>query len=339
MSISPARVAVSQEAQGRDLPGITAVGLTRRFHDRVAVDHIDLRVAPGEILALLGPNGAGKTTTVRMLAGILRPSEGTCRVAGHDVMQEANRVRAAVGLMTDDPGLYKEMTARAYLEWFGKLFGLGASDSRRRAEELVDAFGLGPWAAARVGTLSKGNQQKVALARALLHDPRVLLLDEPTAALDPEATVAMRELFRTLGQSGRSIVLCTHNLREAEMIANTVAILVAGKIAYYQRLSSHSSRRFQAVVRTVESVDTASLEALAGVEPESVRIGIDGRTITYATATADLTNPLVAALLVERACGLVGLHESSESLEDVYLKCLGGLAHEGDRFDRLTRAV
>lgn len=138
MSISAALSAASHVPPARDTPeGISAVGLTRRFGQVVAVDHIDFRVAQGEILALLGPNGAGKTTTVRMVAGLLRPSEGSCRVAGFDVILEADGVRRAVGLMTDEPGVYKEMKTRPYLEWVGRLYGLRRTDSHRRADELI----------------------------------------------------------------------------------------------------------------------------------------------------------------------------------------------------------
>lgn len=325
MSISARLSATPHVPPARDTPaGISAVALTRRFGQVVAVDHIDFRVAQGEILALLGPNGAGKTTTVRMVAGLLRPSEGSCRVAGFDVILEADGVRRAVGLMTDEPGVYKEMKTRPYLEWVGRLYGLRRADSHRRADELIDQMGLGQWAAAPLRTLSRGNQQRVALARTLLHDPEVLLLDEPTASLDPEATAALRDLFRALRQAGRTIVLCTHNLPEAEKVADSVAILMAGKIVHYRRLGPPRVRAFQAIVRATASIAPPSLEAIAGVEPGSVRIRADDHTVVYETAAVEATNPRVAAFLVERSCGLVELRERTETLEDVYFRCLGG---------------
>ncbi len=212
--------------------GIQAVGLTRRFSHQVAVDHINLVVRRGEILAVLGPNGAGKTTFVRMAAALLRPTEGSCRVGGFDVRAEPDRVREVVGLMTDLPGLYPDMKLRPYLRWFGGLYRLPAQRVRTRVDDLIDTFGLAAWADESLGSLSRGTQQKVALARCLLHDPPVLLLDEPTSALDVEATIALRETFRSLRRRERTVVLCTHNLSEVEKVADSVAFLIAGRIVH-----------------------------------------------------------------------------------------------------------
>lgn len=318
---------------------IEAVGLTRRFGQKTAVDHVDLQVRPGEILALLGPNGAGKTTTVRMLAALLRPSGGTCRVAGSDVITQPEAVRRSVGVMSDEPGLYGEMRLQDYLAWFASLYRFPAANARRRVDDLIMQFGLDACATAALHTLSKGNQQRVALARALLHDPTVMLLDEPTAALDPQATVALRALFRSLRESGRTIVLCTHNLQEAEKVADTVAIIAAGRIVHHQSLTPTPWQRFQAVIQRDGAIDALSIEQVTGVQPGSVRIDGGSRTVEYATATPDATNPVVARLLVERGVGLVRLQEQAESLEEIYLNCLGGLTDGHPLADRPARAV
>ncbi len=209
---------------------IEARALTRRFGAFVAVDRVSLRVPGGAILALLGPNGAGKTTTVRMLAGLIAPSEGEATVAGCDVRRDPATVRARVGLVTDAPGLYEQMTAPAYLDFFGGIHGLPTAERRRRVDDLLAFFDLAGHRRERMAGFSKGMKQKVALARALLHRPTALFLDEPTSGLDPLAARAVRELIRELKGTNRSIILCTHDLDEAERLADEVAIIRDGRI-------------------------------------------------------------------------------------------------------------
>ncbi len=196
----------------------------------MAVDDVSLSVPAGTILALLGPNGAGKTTTVRMLAGLLTPTSGEAEVGGCDVRADPAAVRACVGLVTDAPGLHDQMTPTAYLDFFGQVYGLEPSDRCRRIDALLDVLDLRSVAGVRMARFSRGMQQKVALARALLHEPRVLFLDEPTASLDPLATRMVRDLIVGLKNANRSIILCTHDLDEAERLADTVAILRNGRI-------------------------------------------------------------------------------------------------------------
>src|SRR5438874_2186665 len=212
---------------------IEAGNLRRMFGTFVAVDDISLRVPEGTLLALLGPNGAGKTTTVRLLAGLLAPSGGEASVAGCDIRTEPEKVRARVGLVTDSPGLHDQMTPVAYLDFFGRVYGLDAAERARRTDELLDLFELRGFRKTRMSGFSRGMQQKVALARALLHEPAVLFLDEPTAGLDPLAARVVRELVVRLKHASRSIVLCTHDLDEAERLADTVAILRHGRIVAY----------------------------------------------------------------------------------------------------------
>ena len=196
----------------------------------VAVDDVSLYVPDGTILALLGPNGAGKSTTVRLLAGLLAPSAGEATVAGWDVRTNPAAVRARVGLVTDSPGLHDQMTPVAYLDFFGRIYGLDADTRRRRIDELLGLFELHGFSSTRMAGFSRGMQQKVALARALLHEPSVVFLDEPTAGLDPLAARVVRELIVGLKHASRSIVLCTHDLDEAERLADQVAILRHGRL-------------------------------------------------------------------------------------------------------------
>jgi ABC-2 type transport system ATP-binding protein len=206
--------------------------LTKQFDDFVAVRDVNLNVAAGQVLALLGPNGAGKTTTVRMLTSILRPTHGRATVAGYDVVTQAKQVRASVGVLTEHHGLYGRMNAVEYLEFYRQLYGVERNEANRRIDELMNRFGLDSARKKRLGEYSKGMRQKLALVRALLHNPPVLLLDEPTSAMDPESARVVRDAILGLRSQEVTIILCTHNLAEAEELADKVAIIRRGRIIY-----------------------------------------------------------------------------------------------------------
>jgi ABC-2 type transport system ATP-binding protein len=209
---------------------IEAEGLSKQFDDFLAVDEVHLKVNAGEVLALLGPNGAGKTTTVRMLTSVLKPTRGWARVAGHDVVKEAAGVRASVGVLTEQHGLYERMPAREYLDFFGKLYKMETAARRERIRSLMEGFGLDPDDHRPTGEYSKGMRQKLALARAMVHNPPVLLLDEPTSAMDPESARLVRDSIHGLRNANRAIIICTHNLPEAEELADQIAIIRKGRI-------------------------------------------------------------------------------------------------------------
>jgi ABC-2 type transport system ATP-binding protein len=209
---------------------ITADNLTKRFDNFTAVDQVSFQVNSGEVMVLLGANGAGKTTTVRMLTSILRPTTGTATIMGYDVVREPAKVRALVGVLTEQHGLYNRMNGQEYLEFFGRMYGLNGNTARRQIEELLTKFGLIEAKLKRLGEYSKGMRQKLALVRAMLHQPPVLLMDEPTSAMDPESARMVRDAILTLRSNERTIVLCTHNLPEAEELADKVAIIRKGRI-------------------------------------------------------------------------------------------------------------
>ncbi len=310
---------------------IEAGGLTRSFGARLAVDDVSLRVEAGELLALLGPNGAGKTTTVRMLAGLLAPSSGHATVAGHDVTVHPDAVRSRVGLVTDTPGLHPQMTAPAYLTFFGQLYGLEGEPLRRRVDDVLAFFALGEHRQERMVGFSKGMQQKVALARALLHDPPILFLDEPTSGLDPLAARAVRELIVELKQDRRGIVLCTHDLAEAERLADQVAIIRAGRLVACDTPTALRAGATTSVGVRVEldAALPAALAALAGVA------GIDDLgshpvesgaaiAITYTTREPRRVNPVVVVRLVESGAKVVTVTTSVRPLEQVYAEAVAG---------------
>jgi ABC-2 type transport system ATP-binding protein len=302
---------------------IEARRLRRQFGQVVAVADLSLSVAPGTILALLGPNGAGKTTTVRMLSGLLRPTAGSATVAGCDVLADPAGVRARVGLMTDTPGLHDQMNPRAYLEFFGRLYGVRRDMLRKRVDDLLELFDLKAAASQRMATFSRGMQQKVALARALLHQPHVLFLDEPTSGLDPLSARTVRELIVGLKHDSRAIVLCTHDLDEAERLADAVTILRHGHV-----VASDSPRALRAgasresvthITLTAEYPDVLTLVSLVDgvLEPT-----VHHAELSFRTADPRRTNPLVIARLVGAGAHIVSVTVSIATLEDVYASAL-----------------
>jgi ABC-2 type transport system ATP-binding protein len=312
---------------------IEAEALTRRFGAFTAVSHVSFTVQTGRILALLGPNGAGKTTTVRMLAALIAPSEGTAQVAGYDVCREPGAVRASVGLVTDAPGLYEQMPVDDYLHLFGTIYGLNLAGRRRRVEELIAFFDLGPYRKQRMVGFSKGMKQKVALARALIHEPPVLFLDEPAAGLDPLAARAVRDLILSLKQSSRTIVLCTHDLDEAERLADEVAIMRQGRIVAQD---APAALRAHAAAGATVQIDLArpcpaawtALQGAPGVQSTRHPGAVTATTgdpdrparprLIYQTAEPLVVNPKVIALLVAAGAEIVSVTIEAPTLEDVY---------------------
>ncbi len=290
---------------------ISARGLGRRFGSVWAVEDVSLDIGEGALLALLGPNGAGKTTTVRMLSGLLAPSAGAATVAGYDVKTRPAAVRARIGLVTDVPGLYEQMTPRAYLRFFGHLYSLQEPALASRVDELLELFALDTRADDRIVTFSRGMQQKLALARALLHDPAVLFLDEPTAGLDPLAARAVRELIQGLKNARRGIVLCTHDLDEAERLADQIAVMQAGQI-----LALGTSADLRQLVSTQTQVHIT----LAPPFPTFAPTGV----IDFQTETPLETNPDRIARFVNEGARIVSVTCGGSSLEDVYAAAVDG---------------
>jgi ABC-2 type transport system ATP-binding protein len=298
---------------------IRTENLTKKFGEFVAVSEVTLTVAAGEILALLGPNGAGKTTTVRMLGSILKPTSGNATVAGYDVVRDARDVRSSVGLLTEFPGLYHRMKADEYLHFFGELQGLSRARREDRIEELMKRFGMWEARKKRLGEYSKGMRQKIALIRALIHDPRVLFLDEPTSAMDPQSAKTVRDAIAELRSADRAIILCTHNLAEAEALADRIAIIKEGRIIALgtpQQLKSQLLGNPLLEMRLGQPLDglLPAIESLVTVEEK----GDDW--FRYRTDVPAEINPLLVRLLTEEGARIVTLSEVARSLEEVYLR-------------------
>ena len=302
---------------------IRATDLGRSFGTLWAIRHMDLEVLRGEVLGLLGPNGAGKTTTVRLLTALIAPTEGRASVDGLDVVDRADEVRARVGILTETPGLYDKLSTAANLDFFGRLHGLDAATRAQRIEHYLRLFSLWDRRDDIAGNFSKGMKQKLAIARALLHDPAVVFLDEPTAALDPEAAYVVREAIEALRRQGRTIVLATHNLDEADRLCDRVAFVRGGLL----RIDSPAGLRDSLGGHGVEvglagapgSALVAAARAVDGVT--AVDIG-DRRLIVSASDPAAVTPSLVRALVAAGA-DIVEIRERASTLEQVYFEVMG----------------
>ena len=214
----------------RPEPAIRLRGLTKLFADRVAVDSMSLEVAPGELFGFLGPNGAGKTTTIRLLTGLLRPTSGSAELCGHDVVADPLRARAVTGYVPDQPALYDKLTGREMLAFAADLYGVPRRVQAARIDPLLGAFGLAGHAERLVQSYSRGMRQKLAMGAALLHDPRVLFLDEPTVGLDPAGARQLKDILRGLCGEGRAVFLSTHVLEVAELLCDRVGVVHHGRL-------------------------------------------------------------------------------------------------------------
>ena len=303
---------------------IQASELGRRFGDFSAVEGLDLQVDRGEVFGFLGPNGAGKTTTVRMLASLIRPTSGSATVGGLrvDDAGEARQIRRMVGILTERSGFYENLTARRNLRFYADLYGLVRREADARIALLMDTFGMGRWVEAKVGGFSKGMRQKLALVRALLHDPQAIFLDEPTSGLDPESARAVREAIGQLKRQGRTVFLCTHNLDEAERLCDRVAI-VNRRVLYEGTPEKLKDTAYghRIIVRLEQASGTVSravarLGVVGDVRQEDDRMILEVEDPDR--HCADVVDAIVRAGGRIRSVG-----ELRHSLEDVYMKLIG----------------
>ena len=300
-------------------------GLTRRFDGRVAVEDLSLTIEAGTVFGFLGPNGAGKTTTVRMLAALIAPTDGDAVVAGHALGVDDTALRSSVGILTEQPGLYDRLSASQNLRYFARLYDLDAARADGQVEQYLHLLELWDRRDEPVGTFSKGMRQKLAIARALLHEPAVVFLDEPTAALDPEAARTVREFVKRLKAEGRTIFLTTHNLPEADELCDRIGIFQRRLL----RIGSPSELRASlfgagTVVRVVG--DAARYEPVTRSLPFVRGVHAEGDALTVELDDPDARNPDLVDALKAAGARIRYVERLQHSLEDVYLRLVGGRA-------------
>ena len=296
---------------------ISAVRLTRRFGDRVAVEDATFEIARGEIFALLGPNGAGKTTTLRMLAGLIEPSAGEVHLGGERIGSgNAARLRARVGFLTEAPGLWDRLTVRENLRTYARLHGLPNPEGA--VDQSLQIFGIANRSDEPAAVLSKGLKQRVALARTLLHNPDIVLLDEPTSGLDPESARDVREMIMAMRDQNRAVLLSTHNLDEVERVASRVAVLRQRLLAV-DTPAALRMRLFGNRVRIVVNGHAGDL--LPAVRAGGHRdVLADDGALSIGIADANRDIPHVIRVLVENGANILAVTPEEHSLEDVYLR-------------------
>jgi len=295
--------------------------LSKQFGDYWAVDGVNLDVYPGQVLALLGQNGAGKTTTVRMLTSVLAPSRGRASIAGFDVIHSPDQVRASVGVLTEQHGLYLRMTGSEYLDFYGRVYRLDAAARLKRIGEWMEYFGLAQVAKQTIGQYSKGMRQKLALARALIHEPPVLLLDEPTSAMDPESAQLVRNAIASLRTQQRTIIICTHNLVETEMLANNIAIIYRGRILTSGTIDDLKRNMLGAAEYEVQVRGNWPDETLK-LPPGVTSLKAGGNGPRFRVEDPQTSNPILLKEMMKRGAEVVTFQELPRTLEQVYLAAM-----------------
>jgi len=303
---------------------LRAERLTKRFEHVTAVQDLDLEVREGEVFGFLGPNGAGKTTTLRLLCALISPTSGTAEVAGYRLGKNDEAIRASVGILTEQPGLYERQSAEDNLLFFAELFGLRPALARSQTERYLRLMGLWDRRSDAVATFSRGMKQKMAIARAAIHEPLILFLDEPTTGLDPDAARTVREFIVQIRGEGRTVFLCTHNLDEADRLCDRIAFFRRSVI----RIDTPAKLRAELYGHATEfrimpgpsSDHLQRVQAVPGVEKAHLENG----SIIVASSDPLVVNPRVVRALVGAGAELAYVSERKASLEDVYLRVVEG---------------
>jgi ABC-2 type transport system ATP-binding protein len=291
--------------------------LTKKFNTNLAVENLNLEIREGEVFGFLGPNGAGKTTTVRMLCSLIGPTKGRAWVNGFEIGQQDTMIRKSVGILTETPGMYDNLSAEYNLRIYAQLYGV--KDPAGQVEKYLRMLGLWDRRFEEAGMFSKGMRQKLAIARALLHEPRILFLDEPTSGLDPEAARLVRDFISELRAEGRTIFLCTHNLDEADRLCDRIGVFKTRLLVLDSPANLRSQVFGRKVVVHLKEASPAYINALTQLPYIRDTKLIDNKLV----ATMDdpeLHNPEVIRLLVQAGAQIQFVGELRHSLEDVYLQ-------------------
>jgi ABC-2 type transport system ATP-binding protein len=313
------------------LQAIQVRQLTRKFGSFAAVNSLSFEVNDGEVFGLLGPNGAGKTTTIRLLTCLISPTGGSARVCGFEVTKEPGKVREIVGILTENPCLYERLTPYENMDFFAQAYGVSnAGDRSERIRELLQFFNLWDKRGQRVALLSKGMKQKLALARALVHKPQVLLLDEPTAGLDPESAMEVRNMITRLSdQEGRTIMLSTHRLEDAEKLCDRVMIIDKGKritdgTPETLRRKLAGQPVIEITLRNDGAQVTDSIRSVPFVKALTMN---NPRRLLITVEDPESATPRLVAAIVQAGGEILSVKVLEPSLEDVYLQLVKESAH------------
>jgi ABC-2 type transport system ATP-binding protein len=307
------------------LPAVHTIGLTRTYGAMTALSSLDLTVMRGDLFGFIGSNGAGKTTTLRILATFLAPSSGQAKVLGHDVVANADAVRHVIGYMPDFFGVYKDMEVTEYLDFFGACYKIPTAQREKTVNDVLELVGLTEKKGALIGALSRGMQQRLGLARVLIHDPQVLLLDEPASGLDPRARIEMMAILQELQRLGKTIIISSHILSELQTLCNRVAIIEKGRLIYsgpVQGVREQMSSGLIVWVKVAAESDRA-IELLKTRTEVAEVVPVDGR-IKITMVDHDTDHSFVAETLVRSGLKLVGLQEDELGLEEVFLRVTRG---------------
>jgi ABC-2 type transport system ATP-binding protein len=307
------------------IPAVQTHGLTRMYGNIAALSGLDLTVNKGDLFGFIGSNGAGKTTTLRILATFLAPSAGTAQILGHDVVRDADAVRHVIGYMPDFFGVYKDMEVTEYLDFFGACYKIPTAQREKTVNDVLELVGLTEKKGALIGALSRGMQQRLGLARVLIHDPQLLLLDEPASGLDPRARIEMMAILEELQRLGKTIIISSHILKELETLCNRVAIIEKGQLIYAGPVQGVRDQMSQGRVVFVRvSTDQAQAIQLLKQRPEISDVTtVDGELkVTFATHDAD--HSVIADVLVRGGARLTEMYEEEIGLEEVFMSVTRG---------------
>jgi ABC-2 type transport system ATP-binding protein len=307
------------------VPAVQTYGLTRMYGSIAALYGLDLTVMKGDLFGFIGSNGAGKTTTLRILATFLAPSTGRAVVLGHDVVREADAVRHVIGYMPDFFGVYKDMEVTEYLDFFGACYKIPTAQREKTVNDVLELVGLSEKKGSLIGALSRGMQQRLGLARVLIHDPQLLLLDEPASGLDPRARIEMMAVLQELQRLGKTIIISSHILSELQTLCNRVAIIEKGKLIYSGPVQGVRDQVSQGRVVWVKvSTDQAQAMELLKTRPEVAEVAAADGEIKVTLTNSDSDHSVIADVLVRGGAKLLELREDEIGLEEVFMRVTRG---------------
>jgi ABC-2 type transport system ATP-binding protein len=307
------------------IPAVQTFGLTRLYGNITALDRLDLTVHQGDLFGFIGSNGAGKTTTLRLLATFLAPSAGTAQILGRDLLREADSVRHVIGYMPDFFGVYKDMEVTEYLDFFGACYKIPTAQREKTVNDVLELVGLTEKKGALIGALSRGMQQRLGLARVLIHDPQLLLLDEPASGLDPRARIEMMAILQELQRLGKTIIISSHILSELQTLCNRVAIIEKGRLIYSGAVQGVRDQMSQGRVVWVRvSSEPAQALELLKARKEIAEAAVTDGEIKVTLAGPDIEHSIVADILVQGGAKLIELREDEIGLEEVFMSVTRG---------------